>query len=163
MPDQQTPPVAGERPHSFTRHGMTVEDPWNWLRDPNYPEVEDADILAYLAAENDYFNARMSPYKELTDTVFEEIKAREQPDLSGVPWKRGDWYYQWRYEEGSQYRVWQRWPASDPNAREAPTANARMILDEPALAEGFEYFRLGSDVGEQRRRYARLRHRYRRL
>ncbi len=144
MPDQQTPPLAGERPHRFTRHGITVEDPWNWLRDPNYPEVEDADILAYLAAENDYFNARMSPYKELTDTVFEEIKAREQPDLSSVPWKRGDWYYQWRYEEGSQYRVWQRWPASDPNAREAPTANARMILDEPALAEGFEYFNLGT-------------------
>ena len=144
MSDQHTPPVAGERPHSFTRHGIIIEDPWRWLRDPNYPEVEDADILAYLAAENDYFQAKMSPHRELTDTIFEEIKAREQPDLSSVPWKRGDWYYQWRYEEGSQYRVWQRWPASDPNAREAPTANARMILDEPALAEGFEYFQLGT-------------------
>ncbi len=144
MSDQHTPPVAGERPHSFTRHGITVEDPWHWLRDPNYPEVEDADILAYLAAENDYFQAKMFPHRELTDTIFEEIKAREQPDLSSVPWKRGEWYYQWRYEEESQYRIWQRWPASDPNAREAPTANAQMILDEPALAEGFDYFQLGT-------------------
>ena len=144
MSDQHTPPVAGRRPYSFTRHGITVEDPWNWLRDPNYPEVEDADALAYLAAENDYFEAKMSPYKELAGTIFEEIKAREQPDLSSVPWKRGDWYYQWRYEEESQYRIWQRWPASDPNAREAPTADAQTILDEPALAEGSEYFQLGT-------------------
>ena len=144
MSDQQTPPVAGERPYSFTRHGITVEDPWNWLRDPNYPEVGDADVLAYLAAENDYFEARMSPYKELTDTIFEEIKGREQPDLSSVPWKRGRWYYNWSYEEGSQYRRWRRWPASDPNAREAPTDNAQTILDEPALAGGLEYFNLGA-------------------
>ena len=144
MSDQQTPPVASERPYSFTRHGITVEDPWHWLRDPNYPEVGDADVLAYLAAENDYFEARMSPYKGLADSIFEEIKAREQPDLSSVPWKRGGWYYNWSYEEGSQYRTWRRWPASGPNAREAPTDNAQTILDEPALAGGLEYFNLGA-------------------
>ena len=144
MSDQQTPPVAGERPYSFTRHGITVEDPWHWLRDPDYPNVNDADVLAYLAAENEYFEARMSPYKELTDSIFEEIKGREQPDLSSVPWKRGGWYYHWSYEEGSQYRTWRRWPASDPNAREAPTDNAQTILDEPVLAGGLEYFNLGA-------------------
>ena len=144
MSELPTPPVAGKRPYSYTRHGITIEDPWRWLRDPGYPKVEDPDVLAYLAAENDYFQAKMSPHRELTEAIFEEVKAREQPDLSSVPWKRGEWYYQWSYREGSQYRVWQRWPADDLNAREAPTANARMILDEPALAEGFEYFRLGA-------------------
>ncbi len=144
MSELPTPPVAGKRPHSYTRHGITIEDQWHWLRDPGYPNVDDADVLAYLTAENDYFQAKMSPHRELTEAIFEEIKAREQPDLSSVPWKRGEWYYQWRYEDGSQYRMWQRWPADDPNAREAPTTNARMILDEPALAEGFEYFQLGA-------------------
>ena len=144
MSELPTPPVAGKRPHSYTRHGITIEDQWHWLRDPGYPNVEDADVLAYLAAENDYFQAKMSPHRELTEAIFEEIKAREQPDLSSVPWKRGEWYYQWRYEDGSQYRMWQRWPVDDPNAREAPTTNARMILDEPALADGFEYFQLGA-------------------
>ncbi len=138
------PPVAPQRPHSFTRHGVTIEDPWHWLRDPGYPTVDDAEVLAYLTAENDYFQAAMSPHKELTDAIFEEIKARQQPDLSSVPWQRGHWYYQWSYREGSQYRVWQRWPADRPNAREGPPADAQTILDEPALAEGSEYFRLGS-------------------
>ena len=139
-----TPPVAGQRPHSFTRHGVTIEDPWHWLRDPSYPNVSDADVLAYLVAENEYFEATMSPHRALIDTIFEEIKARQQPDLSSVPWRRGDWYYQWSYQEGSQYRVWIRWPADGPNAREKPTADAQTILDEPALAVVSDYFRLGS-------------------
>ena len=138
------PPVAGERTHSSTHHGVTIEDPWHWLRDAGYPNVDDQDVLAYLEAENTYFDARMSPHRELTDTIFEEIKARQQPDLSSVPWKRDGWYYQWRFEEGGQYRVWLRWPADGSNAREAPTADAQTILDEPALAKDLEYFSLGS-------------------
>ena len=51
------PPVAGERPHSYTHHGITVEDPWHWLEDEDYPTVDDEDVLAYLEAENDYFDA----------------------------------------------------------------------------------------------------------
>ena len=138
------PPVAGERPHSFTHHGTTIEDPWHWLRDPGYPNVEDPDVLAYLQAENEYFESAMAPHLALTEAAFEEMKARQQPDLSSVPWRRGDWYYQWRFEEESQYRVWLRWPTQAPNGREAPPDNAQAILDEPALAKDTEYFRLGS-------------------
>ena len=144
MTDRPTPPVADTRPHSFTHHGITIEDPWHWLRDPNYPTVEDPDVLAYLTAENEYFDAVMSPHKDLIDNIYEEIKGRQQPDLSSVPSKSDEWYYQWRFEEGSQYRVWLRWPVDGPNAREAPTADAQTILDEPTLAKDHEYFRLGS-------------------
>ena len=142
-----TPPIAGQQPHSFTHHGVTIDDPWNWLRDLDYPTVDDEDVLAYLNAENDYFEARMAPHKELTDAIFEEIKGRQQPDLASVPWKDGDWYYQWKFGEESQYRIWLRWPASvstGETAREGPTDEAEILLDEPALAEGLEYFRLGS-------------------
>ena len=138
------PPVAGRRSHTVTHHGVTIEDPWHWLRDPGYPTVEDEDVLAYLRAENEYFEATMGPHQVLIDTLFEEIKGRQQPDLSSVPWKRGEWYYQWSYEEGSQYRVWSRWPSGDADAREGPTGNAQAILDEPQLAQKHEYFRLGS-------------------
>ena len=95
------PPVAGKRPHSFTHHGTTIEDAWHWLRDPGYPNVEDPDVLAYLQAENEYFESSMAPYRELTEAAFDEMKARQQPDLSSVPWRRGGWYYQWRFQEES--------------------------------------------------------------
>ena len=138
------PPVAGERPHSYTHHGITVEDPWHWLEDEDYPEVDDEDVIAYLEAENEYFDAVMAPNQDLIDTIYGEIEGRQPAELTSLPRKGGDWYYQWRYGEGSQYREWLRWPASDPEAREGPTDNAELFLSEPDLAEGHEYFRLGT-------------------
>ncbi|CAI8012547.1 Dipeptidyl aminopeptidase BI [Geodia barretti] len=114
------------------------------MEDEDYPTVDDEDVIAYLEAENDYFDAKMAPYQDLIDTIYAEIEGRQPAELASVPRKGGDWYYQSRYGEGSQYREWLRWPASDPDAREGPTDNVEVFLDEPALAEGLEYFRLGS-------------------
>ena len=86
----------------------------------------------------------MAPYQGLIDTIFEEIEGRQPVELTSLPRKRGDWYYQSRYGEGSQYREWLRWPASDLDAREGPTENVQVFLDEPMLAADLEYFRLGS-------------------
>ena len=36
------PPVAEQRPYSFERHGVTIQDPWHWLRDSSYPTVDQA-------------------------------------------------------------------------------------------------------------------------
>ena len=138
------PPAAARRPHSETYHGVTIEDPYHWLKDQRYPQVEDPDVLAYLKAENAYFEAMMAPHAGLVETLYQEIKAREQPDETGVPVLEGGWYYQWRYEADGQYRIWTRWPASGPGAREGPAGNASTILDEPALARDAEYFRLGA-------------------
>ena len=132
-----TAPIAARRAHSFTRHGVTIEDPYHWLRDPGYPKVEDADVLAYLEAENNYFEATMASQQQLTQTLFEEIKARQKSDDTSVPVKDGDYFYQWRYAEGAQYRTWLRWPVADPRA-------LTVLVHEPALAEGNDYFALGS-------------------
>lgn len=130
------PPRAEQRPHSFTAHGVTIEDPYAWLKDPNYPEVDDADVLAYLAAENAYFEAQMAPHKALTDTLYEEMKARIKEDESSVPQKDGDWLYWTAYETGGQYKKWWRKPVAG--------GDDELLLDEPTLAEGHEYFRLGA-------------------
>jgi oligopeptidase B len=133
---EQTPPVAEQRPHSFTAHGITIEDPYHWIKDPGYPEVTDKDVLAYLAAENVYFESVMAPHKPLVDRLYEEMKGRIKEDDSSVPQKDGDWLYWTAFETGGQYRKWWRKPvAGGPD---------ELILDEPALAEGKEYFRLGA-------------------
>ena len=138
------PPKAAARPHAATYHGIAIEDPYHWLKDQSYPEVDDPEVLAYLEAENDYFDAVMAPHADLVETLYQEIKARQQPDEAGVPVLENGWYYQWRYEEGGQYRIWSRWPAGDPDARTGPTQNTDTILDEPALAREADYFRLGA-------------------
>jgi oligopeptidase B len=53
-----------------------------------------------------------------------------------VPQKDGDWLYWIEFEEGAEYKKWWRKPvAGGPD---------ELILDEPALAAGKEYFRLGA-------------------
>jgi oligopeptidase B len=133
---EPTPPVAATRPHSFTAHGHRIEDPYAWLKDPNYPEVTDREILGYLEAENAYFEAQMAPHRPLVDRLYEEMKARVKEDESSVPQKDGDWLYWSAFETGGQYRKWWRKPVAG--------GDDQLLLDEPALAEGKEYFRLGA-------------------
>ena len=59
-----TPPVAKQVPLSLERHGVRWSDCYAWLRDPGYPKVEDLEILAYLEAENAYFDAVMAPQRD---------------------------------------------------------------------------------------------------
>ena len=131
-----TPPVAEKRPYSYNRHGYTVEDPWFWLKDQSYPKVDDEDVLAYLKAENAYFEQEMKPHEALVETLFQEMKGRIKEDDSSVPVKDGDWLYWWAFKPGAQYRTWYRKPvAGGPD---------QVVLDEAAEAEGKEYYRLGA-------------------
>ncbi|HVL79756.1 MAG TPA: S9 family peptidase [Sphingomicrobium sp.] len=107
------PPAAEQRPHRYERHGVTIEDPWSWLRDPNYPQVQDKDVLAYLTAENDYFERWAEPQRPLIDALFEEMKGRIKEDDSSVPIRDGDWLYWWKFKPGAQYRTWYRKPVGD--------------------------------------------------
>ncbi len=136
MTDFPAPPVAARRPHAFTAHGITLDDPYAWLKDPAYPEVTDPEILAYLEAENAYFEAAMAPHRPLVDRLYAEMKARIKEDDSTVPQRDGDWVYWTSFETGGEYRKWWRRPAAG--------GEPVLILDEPALAEGHDYFRLGA-------------------
>jgi oligopeptidase B len=131
-----TPPRAETRPHSFTHHGITIDDPWAWLKDPAYPEVGDEDVLAYLRGENTYFDAAMKPHEGLIDTIFAEMKGRLKQDDASVPQREGEYLYWWAYEAGGQYPRWWRRPVGG--------GEDQCILDEPQEAEGKDYFRLGA-------------------
>ncbi len=98
--------------------------------------VEDEDVLAYLKAENQWFEQNMADRKPLTQSLFQEMKARIKEDDSSVPQKDGDWLYWSKFEEGMQYR--QHWRKAVSGGED------RLMLDENILAEGKEYFRLGA-------------------
>jgi oligopeptidase B len=132
----QNPPVAARKPHTNEAHGVRWDDDWHWIRDQNYPDVRDQEVLAYLKAENDYFEAAMAPHKALTDELFEEMKGRIKEDDATVPLKDGDWLYWSEFKKGTQYRDWYRKPASG--------GDGTLIYSENAEAEGKEYYRLGA-------------------
>src|SRR4051794_37048656 len=137
MNDALAPPVAQRRPHSNSAHGVTWDDPYHWLRDVKYPNVDDPDVLAYLKAENSYFEGWKAQHQGLLDQLFEEMKGRIKEDDSSVPIRDGDWLYWWAFKPGgAQYRTWYRKPVRG--------GGDEIIFDEPVEAEGREYFRLGA-------------------
>ena len=127
----ENPPIAQRKPHEQEAHGVRWTDDWHWLRDPNYPDVQDQEILDYLKAENAYFEAAMKPHEGLVEELFQEMKGRIKEDDSSVPMRDGDWLYWTEFKTGTQYRLWYRKPANGGG-------EAQLLLDENAEAEGHE-------------------------
>jgi oligopeptidase B len=140
----ESPPRAAERPHTLTSFGHDREDPWYWLRERDDPEVRD-----HLEAENAYTEEVLAPLDGLRSTLFEEMKARILETDMSVAARRGAWWYYGRTEEGKNYGIHCRRPAAGgdelPPAGE-PGADEQILLDENVLAEGHEYFAVGTAV-----------------
>ncbi|MGB3470165.1 MAG: S9 family peptidase [Erythrobacter sp.] len=134
-----TAPVAKKVPHTYSHHGITIEDPYDWLYDKSYPTVDDEDVLDYVKAENAWFEANMAAQEAQTEALFKEMRARIKEDDSTVPQRMGEYLYWSEFEEGAQYRKHYRKPLDA-----AVDAKGDLILDENELAEGLEYFRLGA-------------------
>ena len=137
MTNIEPTPQAEPKPHTYTHHGVTIEDSYAWLRDPNYPTVDSEEILAYLSAENDYFEAFMQPLQPLVNELFEELKNRQPAEDESVPYCKNGFLYQWRYHKDAQYRTWYRAPVDSPD-------DWHILLDERELANGHDYFSLGA-------------------
>lgn len=138
-------PIAARRSTSRTHHGDTVDDPYEWLRAKDSPEV-----IAHLEAENAHTDAETAHLAELRETLFQEIKARVQETDLSVPTRRGDWWYYSRTEEGAQYGIHCRaaavegdWtpPRLEPGV---PVPGEVVLLDGNIEAEGHEFFSLGA-------------------
>jgi oligopeptidase B len=134
-------PVAPRRPHSFTRHGITVVDEYAWLKDPNWqevlrdPAVLDPDIRKYLEAENDYTESLLGHTAVLQRNLVAEMRGRIKEDDSSVPAPDGPFAYLRKFREGGQHEMFGRMPRSG--------GETEIVLDGDALAANHEYFKFG--------------------
>ena len=124
------PPVAGKRPHLLEIHGDTRTDEYYWLR-----EREDPEVLGYLKAENDYYEAMTSHTGAFKEELFQEMKSRIKEDDSSVPYQLNGYWYITRYETGREYPVYTR-KKGDLDADE------EILFDCNELARDHEYFNL---------------------
>jgi oligopeptidase B len=134
-------PVAPRRPHSFTRHGITVTDDYAWLKDENWqevlrdPEVLNADIRTYLEAENSYTESLLGHTAGLQKALVAEMRGRIKEDDSSVPSPDGPYAYFRKFRDGGQHELFGRMPRNG--------GDATIVLDGDALAQAHEYFRFG--------------------
>src|SRR5580704_9426443 len=141
QPSSLPAPVAPRRPHSFTRHGITVVDDYARLKDPNWqevlrdPSVLGADIRNYLEAENDYTESLLGHTTSLQKTLVAEMRGRIKEDDSSVPAPDGPFAYFRRFRDGGQHELFGRSPRDG--------GETEIILDGDQLAADQEYFRFG--------------------
>jgi oligopeptidase B len=118
-------------PTNLEKHGHTRVDNYYWLRERDNPEV-----IKHLNEENEYAAKEMAHTRAFEEQLFEEIKRRfKQTDMS-VPYKRDDYFYYTRYEDGKEYPIYARKRGSLDQPEE-------IMLDANVLAEGHEFFSIG--------------------
>lgn len=144
------PPDAPKRAHTVKApHGAERGDEYYWLRDD---KRENADVLAYLQAENAYADEVMAPLKPVEDRLYEEIVGRIKQDDSSIPARERGWWYYARYEAGKDYPIHaRREDGPGVDAISIQRANERgdfsgeqVLLDVNALAEGKDYYAIGA-------------------
>ncbi|MFN3132796.1 S9 family peptidase [Roseibium sp.] len=141
MKNDTLPPRAEARPVQIETHGITRQDAYSWLRADNWqevmkdPSVLDADIRAYLEAENAYHEAQMAPKKALQETLFSEMRGRIKEDDSAVPSPDGPYAYSLKYKTGGQQPIFYRTPRDG--------GEETILLDGDKEADGKAYFKIG--------------------
>jgi oligopeptidase B len=129
--EDMKPPVPKKVPSVLKIHGYEIVDNYAWMRDRN--EKKDPEIIKYLEAENAYTEHHMGRHKGFVDSLYTEMLGRiKQTDLS-VPYKRGNYWYFTKVEEGKQYPTYLRSKTPDG-------ANPEVLLDQNKMAEGYQYF-----------------------
>jgi oligopeptidase B len=121
------PPVAKKEPKSVTMFGDTRTDDYGWIRDKNNP-----DATAYLQAENAYTAAVMQGTEGLQKKLYDEMLSHIKQTDVNVPYRKGNYLYYTRTEEGKQYPIF---------ARKLGTVDApeEIVIDVNKLAEGQKY------------------------
>ena len=136
------PPVAPRRRFERTIHGTLLADDYAWLKDENWqqvlrdPSLLNADIRAYLEAENRYTEAALEPLAALRQELVAEMRGRIKEDDSAVPLPDGPYAYLWKYRQGGQHELIGRMPRDG--------GETEIVLDGDALAAQSGYFKFGS-------------------
>lgn len=132
------PPVAMKKPHQVTSPNGARDDEYYWLRDD---KRQDAQMLAYVKAENAYADAMLAHTKPLEEKVYQEIIGRLQQDDSSVPYlMNGYWYYR-RFETGKEYPIYARRQDAAKDAASAPPEEILLNVNE--LARNQDFFEVG--------------------
>jgi oligopeptidase B len=119
-----TPPRAARKPLTHDLHGESRPDDYHWLKTQGRA---DAEVLAYLKAENTYLDAVMSPLRTTQQAIYQELLSHVQEEDDQPPVREGDWLYFTRTEAGQAHLIFLRRPAGG--------GEAEVLLDLNALKE----------------------------
>ena len=123
-------PKAKKIPKELIKHNDVRIDDYYWLK-----EREDKEVIAYLEAENAYYQENTVHTKDFQEDLFLEMKSRIKEDDASVPYKLNGYYYSTRFETGKEYAIYSR-------KKETLDAEEEVLFDCNELAKPHDYFNL---------------------
>ena len=130
-----SPPAAKKISKQEEYHHDVIIGDYGWLRDNNWPDVKDKEVLEYLNKENAYCDEVMKPRQDITDLLYQELKDRIKEEDYTVPVKIDDYYYYSFIEKGQDYWVHARKKGALDNDKQ-------VTLDENELAQGKDFLNI---------------------
>lgn len=125
------PPKAPKHEKILEKFADKRVDNYFWMNQRDSPEV-----LAYLEAENQYYQQMTAPTKDFENRLFEEMKSRIKEDDSSVPYKHNGYWYNTRYEQGGEYPIYSR-------RKESLEAPEEILFNVNEMAKGHAFYNLG--------------------
>lgn len=139
-PDSIAAPICEKKPKELVAFGDTRIDNYYWLNDYFKKGPDSSKVVAYLTAENKYYDTMMSATKDFQEKLYQEMKARIKEKDESVPVFKNGYYYYNRLVEGKDYFAYCR-KKGNLDAKE------EVLLDVNAMAEGHNYYAaVGFDV-----------------
>ena len=129
------PPVAKRAPKTTVIHGETLVDDYFWLREKSNPEV-----LQHLQSESAYADAMMKPTIAFQETLYKEMLGRIKETDMNVPYKKGNYFYYSRTEQGKQYPIYCRKRGTLYGSKDG---SEEVLLDLNEMANGGKFITLG--------------------
>lgn len=125
-------PLAPEYPHSTIIHGVTIDDPWQWLKDREHPQLK-----RLLKSENDYTHNAFKSSQSLADKLNKEYVSRIPAMDETAPVEDNGYAYFSRQKKNQSYPThWRRKLSAE--------AKDELLLDENKLAHKQDFFALGT-------------------
>lgn len=140
------PPVAEKKYGVRVRdiHGTHFDDPWDWLRDEENP-----DVVAHLDAENAWADIITKSSSSLATDIVAEVKGHTLAFEVTVPIRYGAYWYFSRTYLDRDYRTHHRIAVTEGNEfppqvdASTPHPDEELVLDENQRAEGQDFYRMG--------------------
>lgn len=124
------PPKAKKIAKKLVKHNDERVDNYYWLNDSENPEV-----IAYLNAENKYYDKVTADIKPLQEDLFKEMKSRIKEDDESVPYKKNQYLYITKFKTGQQYPIFTR-------KKDTKNAVEEIMFDVNKMAEKHSYYNL---------------------
>ncbi|SFT46552.1 oligopeptidase B [Lishizhenia tianjinensis] len=122
-------PIARKEAHEITTNGHTRTDHYFWMN-----QRDNAEVLAYINAENAYANTYFEDTQELQEKILQEFEKNIDPNDKGAPFlMEGNWYQRENLAD-KDYPMFYRLEGEQKF----------LFLDENERAKGHSYYNLAS-------------------